>query len=52
MHASMMLCLMFVGGPVAPGPDVDIISVPLKDDLTATERNAGIGVEDANSERL
>jgi hypothetical protein len=35
MHASIALCLMMVGGPVAPGPEPDIVFVPLRDDLTA-----------------
>ena len=35
MHASIALCLMLVGGPVAPGPGPEIIFVPLRDDFTA-----------------
>jgi hypothetical protein len=35
MHASIALCLMMVGGPIAPGPGSDLILVPLKDDLSA-----------------
>jgi hypothetical protein len=35
MHATIALCLMLTGGPVAPGPEPEIVFVPLKDDLTS-----------------
>jgi hypothetical protein len=35
MHASFALCVMLMGGPVAPGPEPEIVFVPLKDDLSA-----------------
>jgi hypothetical protein len=35
MHATLALCLMMVSGPVAPGPEPEIVNVPLNVDAAS-----------------